>query len=74
MTKIIQFSNEFEVLYSRENSLWVGGVQFLTVEYSCLGILDKWEFYRALEEATWKRYNWLEGQDFPIRQQVYFLG
>lgn len=30
MTKIIQFNNKFDVLYSRENNPWIGGVPCLT--------------------------------------------
>ena len=30
MTKLKQFSNAFDVFYSRENSPWIGGAQCLT--------------------------------------------
>lgn len=30
MTKIIKFSNEFDILFSRENNPWTGGGQCLT--------------------------------------------
>lgn len=30
MTKIMEFSNKFDVLYARENSPWIGGEQCLT--------------------------------------------
>ena len=28
MTKTKQFSNEFDVIYSRENNLWIGSVDW----------------------------------------------
>lgn len=31
MTKLKQFSHRFHSLYSKENNLWVGGVQCLTI-------------------------------------------
>lgn len=35
MTKQRQFSNEFNVLYSRENNPWVGGGQYLISSGAC---------------------------------------
>lgn len=61
MTKLKQFSKEFNAIYSRKNSPWIGGIQCLTgVERSSQGILGKREFYR--DE---KRY-WSRGGEFLI--------
>lgn len=55
MTKEKQFRNEFDVLYSREDSPQIGAVQCLTSSGdSFQGIVGKSEHYRALEEATRK--------------------
>lgn len=53
ITKIRQFSNKFEVLYSRKNNFWIGESNALqSVEHFSWGI-----FNTALEAATWKRHN-----------------
>lgn len=62
MTKLKQFSNEFDVLYSRENNPWTGGTQGLTSSDTlCQRILGK----SALKGSMWK-------QD-TIGQQTLFL-
>ena len=56
MTKLKQFSNEFDALYSRENNPWIEGVQCLTSS-GVFFLRDVWarvSSYRMLEEATWE--------------------
>ena len=63
ITKIIQFSNEFDVLYSRETLCGLGEYHTSqAVEHSSQGILGKSEFYGVLEEAM---HDWLGGWGFP---------
>lgn len=51
-----QFSNEFNVLYSRENNLWADGEQCLTSRGALIPKdLGKTMFSRMLEEAMWKQ-------------------
>ena len=45
MTKLKQFSNKFDVLYSREDNHGLGGVQILLYT-------EGFKFYRTLVEAT----------------------
>lgn len=50
--KTKQFSNEFDVLYSRESSPCTGGVQCLTSSgHPSWGTLGKSDGYRALEQG-----------------------
>lgn len=71
MTKLEQFSSEFNVLYSRENSPWVEEIQCLArSEHSARGVLGKIKFYRALEEQ-----DWLGDWEFLYKaSRSYFLG
>ena len=69
MTKIKQFSNEFDVLYPRENNPWIG-ITSPAVEHYSEEIWGKSKFYGALEKATWKRCDWLEAGDFLITGPV----
>ena len=56
MTKLKQFSNEFVVLYPRENNLQVRGVQILANSGAlCPGDFRQEWVCRALEEAMWKQ-------------------
>ena len=55
MIKIKQFSSEFNVLYSRENNPWVGGVQGLTKGGAPFLRDLRLEFHRALEAARRKQ-------------------
>lgn len=67
-TKIIQFSNKFDVLFLRVNNPWVEGVQCLTTaEHPSRGIYGKSEMYRKLEEATGEQHDCLEGWGLPHR-------
>lgn len=53
MIKLKQFSNEFDVLYSREDSPWMGECRAARAgEPSSWGIWGRSEFYRMLEEAS----------------------
>lgn len=58
MTKLKQLTGKFDVLYSRENSPWIGrgvggGYNASSAVEHCPGrILGKSECYRAVEEAT----------------------
>lgn len=62
-----QVGSEFDVLYSKENSPWIGGVQLFTaIEHSSGEILGKSKCYRAPEAATQKWQDWLLG-DFLVR-------
>ena len=55
VTKIIQFSNELDVLYSREIIHGLGEFSApQAVECSSCGIWGKREFHRELEEAAGK--------------------
>lgn len=56
MTKIKQFTNEFDVLYSRENSPRIGEHRTQNVtEHSPRGILDGRELAGILGEARRKQ-------------------
>lgn len=66
MTKIKQFSTRFDVLYSRENNPWTGGVQCLTSS----GAFFPWDFgqwgftdVRKGDAETGR--GWLGRWDFP---------
>lgn len=77
MTKLNQFSSEFDAFFSRENNQWIGGAQCLTTgEHCSQGIWGKREFDRMLEEATWRtEHDWLGSQGFPCKAgKSYFLG
>lgn len=75
MTKIIQFSNEFDVLPSRDNNPWMGGQPCTSSAAFSPGILGNSEIYKALEEATLKLGRiGEEGRDFLPRLAGRFLG
>lgn len=71
MTKPKQFSNGFDVLYSREIIPMDGGAQCLpSPERSSRSSREIWgksRFYSELEEATRKRHGWLGGRRSPPR-------
>lgn len=61
MTKMKQFSNEFAVLYSRENNPWIRGIACLTSS----GGLFLWGV--CIRQVLWsvrsrmqRQYGWLE--------------
>lgn len=78
MTEPKQFSDEFEVLYSRGNNPWIGG-SGSTVPHKQWHPLPERFWARAnsiegLDEIMQKRH-WLGCQDFLIRlARSYFLG
>ena len=56
MTKLKDFSDEFDVPYIRENNPWISRLQCSqAVELSSRGNLVKSEFYRAFEAAVRKQ-------------------
>lgn len=71
MTKLKQ--SEFDVPFSRENSLCTGGASW-TVRHSSCGLWGKKKFYRALEEAREKRHDRLEGWAFSPKASPIFQG
>ena len=76
MTKIIQLGNEFDVLYSRKNSPWIGGVQCLASSRApLLRDFGQVLFLQGLEEARQEWHDWLGGQELPSKvNRPYFLG
>lgn len=66
MTKLKQFSNKFDALYSRENNPWTGEyMASQAVKHSSQGILGKSEFYRVLRRQC--------GNDMIGQEVVGFL-
>lgn len=56
MTKLKQLSKELDVLYARQNSLWIREYSASqAVQHSFQWILCKSEFYKMLEEAMQKQ-------------------
>ena len=76
MTKIIQLGNEFDVLYLRKNSPWIGGVQCLASSRTpFLRDFRQVLFLQGLEEARQECHDWLGGQELPSKvSRSYFLG
>lgn len=67
MTKLKQFINKFDVLYSREASPWIGGVQTHTSsETPFPGTLGESEFYLAVLTRKQGTTGWVV-RDFLIR-------
>lgn len=65
MTKLKDFSDEFDVPYLREDNPWISRLQCSqAVEHSSRGNLVKSEFYRAFEAAVRKQLNWHRGWGF----------
>lgn len=64
MTKLKRFSNEFDVLYSRENDPWTGGTQGLT---SSNTLRQRIVGKGGLKGAMWKR-------DTSGQQTLFFRG
>ena len=75
VTKIIQLGNEFDVLYSRKNSPWIGGVQCLASSRApLLRDFGQVLFLQGLEEARQEWQDWLGGQELPSKvNRPYFL-
>lgn len=56
MKKLNQFSYKFDILYSREDKLWTGCIQFLISSGELFPRdLGKTKPYGSLEEAMWKQ-------------------
>lgn len=57
MTKIIQFSNEFDGLYSRKNTPWTGGRTVPHKQWDILpgGNLGRERVLQGIKKATWKQ-------------------
>ena len=71
MAKLEQFSNKFDVLYSRENSPWIGAVQCLTSTSKKFGqeqVLQN--VRRGYVEIS---RDWLGGWGFPYKASGSFF-
>ena len=66
MTKITQFSNQFDGLYSKEDNSRTGGVQASpSLERSSPGILGPSEFSSVGRGNVEPRQDWLGGRGVP---------
>ena len=75
MAKLKQFSNEFDVLYSRDNNLGIGGVQGLTISGALFlrGLGQEGVVYSGRRGDMGTGRGWLRGQRFPYEaKEVLF--
>lgn len=76
MPKLKQFSNVFDVAFSKENNPWIGEAQCLTSSGTLfLRDLGQESFIEIRRGNSETKYDWLRGRGFPNRaSRSYSLG